>query len=131
MIFRFIAVLILLTSGLQVQAQQVTVEYEPAIIELIEDLASYHKSKERMGWRIQFYSTTDRRKMEQTIARLKKTHKNTTFSWTYNSPFYQLRAGTFAHKSDAKALLFALKREYPGAFLVQDKISVSDLRGSL
>jgi hypothetical protein len=79
------------------------------------------------GWRIQFYSTTDRRNMENTIRRLKKQYPDVKFTWIYNEPFYQIRAGAFLRRSDALPLQFELKNEFPGAFPVADKIENIEL----
>ena len=79
------------------------------------------------GWRIQFYSTTDRRNMESTIRTLERKYPNVKFSWVYNSPYYQVRAGAFLSRKDLLRLQYALKRDYPGAFPVQDKIDIKEL----
>lgn len=128
---RLIAFIVSTIWSVNVSAQQISVTYEPEVAAMVEQLITYNDSDERMGWQIQFYSTTDRRNMEQTIRRLKQTYNNIRVSWSYNNPFYQVRAGNFAYRSHARPLLFALKKEYPGAFLVQEKISVADLRESL
>jgi len=88
------------------------------------------ESKDFKGWRIQFYSTTDRRNMESTLRRLKSKYPGTTFTWVYDTPYYRLRAGAFRYRNDLLPLQHELKKEFPGAFPIEDQIESKELTES-
>lgn len=111
-----------------VSAQTVTFVEEPQVNKKLREFESSFRSvKKIMGWRVQFYSTTDRRNMEQVIRRLKNKYPNIKFSWTYNEPFYQIKAGAFAHRKDTAPLQHLLRKEFAGAFPVQEEIETVEL----
>lgn len=86
------------------------------------------KNREKvMGWRIQFFSTTDRRTMETTLKTLKQKYPGVPFTWIFKDPLYQVRAGAFLYKKDAAPLQHLLKKEFAGAFPIQDEIEVLEL----
>jgi hypothetical protein len=109
-------------------AQTVSFIEEPQVHTKLKEFEYNARSvKKIMGWRVQFYSTTDRRNMEQIIRKLKNKYPNIKFSWTYNEPFYQIKAGAFAYRKDTAPLQHLLRKEFAGAFPVQEEIETVEL----
>lgn len=101
---------------------------ETAVQHLIDKYVQYNKSQKKIdGWRIQFFASTDRRTMESTLRRMKNAYPDIKFVWTFNEPFYHVKAGAYANRVDAIPLQYALKKEFPGAFPVREELEVLEL----
>lgn len=123
--------MVLLSMCISVSAQEVNVSAEKGILAMRNlYLNKYISESKRDGWRIQFYSTTDRRNMESTISRLKNKYPTVKFSWIFNNPYYQVRAGAFLNRKELIPLHNELKKEFPGAFPVADQVEFSELTES-
>ncbi len=119
---------ILVLSFNMAQGQSVRLIEEPAVQQLIDKYVHNNKNQKKIeGWRIQFFASTDRRTMESTLKRMKNAYPEVKFVWTYNEPFYHVKAGAYAHRSDAIPLQYALKKEFPGAFPVREELDVAEL----
>lgn len=122
---------VLMSMCFSVSAQEVNISAERGIQTMrTMYLNKYLSESKRDGWRIQFYSTTDRRNMESTISRLKNKYPNVKFSWVFNNPYYQVRAGAFLYRKELIPLQNELKKEFPGAFPVADQVEFSELTES-
>lgn len=109
-------------------AQSILWVEEPAVKSHLSQYQDKLKKTTKVnGWRVQFYSTTDRRNMETTIRQLKNKYPGLKFSWVYVEPYYQIRAGAFLYRKDTASLQHLLKKDYAGAFPIQDEIDVLDL----
>ena len=110
-------------------AQNVTIEEEPVITEMMEHFVNVNKSKEFVdGWRVQILATTDRQKLENARTAFSYRYPSITSNWEHSKPYYKLRAGAFSSKLETLRLLYLLKTEYPGAYLVKDsKIKPEEL----
>jgi hypothetical protein len=118
----------LLLSSAEVQAQSLRLVEEPAVQQLIDKYVQYNKSQKKIdGWRIQFFASTDRRTMESTLRRMKNAYPDVKFVWTFNEPFYHVKAGAYAQRVDAIPLQYVLKKEFPGAFPVREELEVLEL----
>ncbi len=101
---------------------------ETAVQHLIDKYVQYNKSQKKIdGWRIQFFASTDRRTMESTLRRMKNAYPDIKFVWTFNEPFYHVKAGAYANRVDAIPLQYVLKKEFPGAFPVREELEVLEL----
>lgn len=119
---------ILLLSSTDAQGQSLRLVEEPAVQQLIDKYVLYNKSQKKIdGWRIQFFASTDRRTMESTLRRMKNAYPDVKFVWTFNEPFYHVKAGAFAQRVDAIPLQYVLKKEFPGAFPVREELDVLEL----
>ena len=108
--------------------QQVNWREEACVRNSLSEYIEAVKNREKvMGWRIQFFSTTDRRTMETTLKTLKQKYPGVPFTWIFKDPLYQVRAGAFLYKKDAAPLQHLLKKEFAGAFPIQDEIEVLEL----
>lgn len=119
---------ILFLNSSAVQAQSLRLVEEPAVQHLIDKYVQYNKSQKKIdGWRIQFFASTDRRTMESTLRRMKNAYPDVKFVWTFNEPFYHVKAGAYAQRVDAIPLQYVLKKEFPGAFPVREELDVLEL----
>lgn len=118
--------LILSTSA--AYGQSLRLVEETAVQQLIDKYVQYNKSQKKIdGWRIQFFASTDRRVMESTLRRMKNAYPDIKFVWTFNEPFYHVKAGAYANRVDAIPLQYVLKKEFPGAFPVREELEVLEL----
>lgn len=115
-----------------VSAQKVSINEDPVISQMMKKFVEVNKQKKSVsGWRIQIYSTTDRRAMEETIKRFQQTYSYIPISWIHAKPYYQVRVGAFKTKLESLRLLSLIKEEYPEAYPVSDNnIKQADLAGA-
>ena len=127
-IFRLgvLVALTLLVSISTIGAQ--SVEIEPSISELMDLYIQKNREKDYVnGWRIQLLATTDRRAMESTRSKFSQSFPQFRSFWKHKEPYYYLRAGAFANKLEALPELKKIKRKFPSAYIVLDKIKYSEL----
>lgn len=87
------------------------------------------ETREVDGFRIQVFSTTDRRNAERV--------QNEAVSWwegafgespsttiAYIEPYYRVRLGTYASEREAENALGTVRRQYSDAFTVPDRVTV-------
>lgn len=119
---RFLIVFLVGLLSVQIAwAQNVKIEEEPVVTEMLEHFINVNKSKEFVeGWRVQVLATTDRQKLESARMAFSYRYPSISSSWEHSKPYYKLRAGAFASKLETLRLLYLLKPEYPGAYLVKD-----------
>ncbi len=104
-----------------IQAQNITINEDPAISRMMIRMLDINRSQNRVdGWRIQILATTDRRKMEDAKDRFLATYPQIDVDWIHAKPYYKLRVGAFESRIDANRLLYQLKRDYPSAYLAKD-----------
>ena len=72
------------------------------------------------GWRVQILATPDRQRLDQARQSFQVRYPNVSSDWVHSKPYYKLRAGAFASKLEALRLLYIMKEDYPGAYLVKD-----------
>lgn len=114
-------------SGASTLAAQ-TVKEEASITELMDAYVKKNREKNYVnGWRIQLLATTDRRAMESTRRKFARTFPQIRSFWKHKEPYYYLRAGAFANKLEALPELQKIKRKFPRAYIVIDKIKYSEL----
>ena len=114
-------VLIVTTSTLIAEAQNVTIMEDFPIAKMMESYISKNKTTYQIeGWRIQIMATTDRRKMEEAKSEFLMNYPQISVDWTHSKPYYRLRAGAFTSKLDAVRLLHVLKEDYPSAYPAKD-----------
>ncbi len=110
-------------------AQKVEFREEPAVKRYL-DLhlqANRDPSRKIDVWRIQIAATVDRRQMEAAKASFKRKYSWFNIINTYSEPYYKLQVGAYHQKSGAESILYQLKKDYPGAYLVRDKVRLSEL----
>ena len=115
-----------------VQSQNVVINEDFPIGQIMDRYIQINKSTAKVeGWRIQVMATTDRSKVETAKTDFQRQYPTISVDWTHSKPYYRLRAGAFSTKLEASKLLYQLKKDYPGAYLTEDKnISPLELIGS-
>ncbi len=84
----------------------------------------YYKNKTTLrGYRIQIVTTTDRRKMEASLNKLRNVYPGYVSNWTYTEPYYKVAVGAYINKRTAKEALYHFRKDFPGSILI-----FSDLR---
>jgi hypothetical protein len=113
------------TSGLS----QVIFNEAPEIKTMIEGQIAINSSPTNKFevWRIQIVATTERRKLEAIRADFSRKYNWLKHSTDFSDPYYKLQVGAYTQRLHAEAVLFDLKRDYPGAYLVRDKVPLSEL----
>ena len=116
----------LLTSGLA--QQSINVQMDSGVKALYEVFLEQNKgSQEIDGWRLQILATTDRQRLESALQRFKNDYPSVRVDWVHTKPYYKLRAGAFATRSEAERLKYVLSRDYSGLYPVKDKINEREL----
>ena len=96
---------------------QVTVKADSRIDELMDYFVEVNQNTQFVeGWRIQLLATTDRQKMESSLAKFRALYPSISIDWTHVSPYFKLRAGAYATKLEAMRILYILQRDYPSAY---------------
>lgn len=113
------------TSGLS----QVIFNEAPEIRTMIEGQIALNRdpSFKFEVWRIQIVATTDRRKLDAIRADFSRNYNWLRHSTDFSDPYYKLQVGAYTQRLHAEAILFDLKRDFPGAYLVRDKVPLSEL----
>lgn len=74
------------------------------------------------GYRIQIFSTTDRRLWMQESDKLKTLYPDLPVYMKYDAPNFKIRVGNFFNKLEAEPYFRLLIQQYPRLFIVPDKI---------
>ncbi|MEH0158486.1 hypothetical protein V6R21_30815 [Limibacter armeniacum] len=80
------------------------------------------------GYRLLIFSGTNRRKAEEIISNLKYNMGMFDVSMEYEQPNYKVKAGTYFTKLDAHADHVQLKKAFPSAILVSERINLAKAR---
>lgn len=111
---------------------QVSVQEPETVKALMGSYEAQNRLQEDIqGWRIQIIATTDRRLMEQTKNEFRRSFPQMSSSWTHSAPYYQVQAGAYDSKQEALPELTKVKKEFPKAYLVVDRIPYEELNKQL
>ncbi len=129
--FVFVVVLAVTVGVLSAQKQVVIVE-DPGVTKMMEQYTQENKARQALdGWRVQILATPDRQNLDKSLQVFQSRFPNLTADWVHHNPYYKIRVGAFATKLEAMRLLYLLKPEYPGAYLVSDnKMKPTELLGN-
>lgn len=110
-------------------AQSVTFREEPAVRRTLDLHTQANLDPERKleVHRIQIAATVDRRQMEDARKMFQRRYPDFTLTTTYSEPYYKLRVGAYYYRRNAEMALYRLKGDYPGAYLVRDKVKLTEL----
>ena len=80
------------------------------------------------GWRIQITNTDDRRKMEKALVDFRRYFPEIKYTkWKQVSPYYKVIIGAYDSKLDVLAFLQEVKKHFPSAIPIIDKIDEEEL----
>jgi len=83
-----------------------------------------------MGYRVQIYYGSDRRKMYSEQAQFKSEYPKMNTYITYKEPNYYLRVGDFRTRLEAQRFMNELRATYPTLFIFREKINAQNLEYS-
>ena len=114
-----------------IKAQGITVNEEPSITRMMDIYANGNKAKTAEqtidGFRIQLVATTDRRKVDQIQGAFTTRYPGVYAGWSQAAPYYRVRIGGFVSRNDATKFLTNIKKDYPDAYIVADKVKTTEL----
>ena len=79
------------------------------------------------GFRIQIFASTDRRQVESGQSTFASRYPTTFVTWQQAKPYYRLRVGAFSSRSDATRFLQNIRRDYPDAYIVPDRVKTNEI----
>jgi hypothetical protein len=113
------------------KAQGITVNEEPTITRMMDIYANGNKARTAEqtidGFRIQLAATTDRRKVDQMQGAFASRYPGVYAGWSQAAPYYRVRIGGFISRNDATKYLGNIKKDYPDAYIVADKVKTTEL----
>ena len=109
-------------------AGQVNINEEAKISRLMNSYISQSKSSNfTQAWRIQLITTNDRRKMENVRGKFGSLYPGYQITWKHVSPYYHVQVGAYRTKLELQGFLLQLKKDFPNAIPVMDKIRKTEL----
>jgi hypothetical protein len=79
------------------------------------------------GFRIQLMATTDRRKVDEALALFGSRYPGVFSTWSQAAPYYRVRIGGFSARTEASNYLNKIKKDYPDAYIVPDRVKTSEI----
>jgi uncharacterized protein Veg len=126
-----VGVMLLFATISTVRAQGITVNEEPTITRMMDIYANGNKARTAEqtidGFRIQLAATTDRRKVDQMQGAFTARYPGVFAGWSQAAPYYRVRIGGFTSRNDATKFLGNIKKDYPDAYIVADKVKTTEL----
>ena len=120
-------ILFLFSGGAFAQQRgKVEVIKDPQIDSLIARRAALSRSSKNSvayGFRVQVFSSTDRKKAYAEQAKFKSSYPTIHSYISYAEPYYKLRVGDFRTRLEAEKLISKLKRNYEGLFIFAEPIN--------
>lgn len=119
------SILLIITNISNAQSN-IRYDVDPAIENISEIHAeAWNKINAIDGYRIQIVSlsgSNSRKSAQTVIDEFSVNHPNISAYISYYEPNFRVRIGDYREKIDAARELSDIQREYPGAFIVKDKI---------
>lgn len=128
-VFQFILILglYLLTSG-SMLGQSLTFSEDENLVRAINKYKELNFGQEKISvWKVQVMVTSDRRLMETNLKKLSNEYKDIKFSWDFRVPYYYLKCGIYANKTDALGLVYEMKtKNYASAVAVNEQVEAEE-----
>lgn len=127
-----LSIVLVFISFVSMKAQGgVTINEEPIITKMMDAYMGVNKATTSTqvidGFRIQLMATTDRRKVDQMMASFSARYQDAPVTWTQVQPYYKVRVGAFTSKDGATKYLQSIKKDYPDAYIVTDKVKTTEI----
>lgn len=133
----FILFILTFITVVNVQAQSITVNEEPTISRMMETYVSGGKAATSPsttntvqvidGFRIQLMATTDRLKVDEAQSSFAARYPGVYTGWSQAKPYYRVRVGGFSSRTEASNFLQKIKKEYPDAYIVPDRVKTTEI----
>ncbi len=124
---KYILIFLFITSCTGLLAQKIEVIEDSTIVKMVRAYVDANKRTKLDGWRIQILSTTDRKKMEETLEIAKQKFPAYYIDWIHNKPYYKINLGAFLKKSEAQSKIAKIRTMFPNSYITQDKIKPKEL----
>lgn len=125
-LFTLFFILFMYISQSYSQQSGVTIDMESGIENVLElHKAAWIKVKKIDGYRIQivaFAGSNASEKAAKMKEEVEKNFKETPCYISYYEPNFRIRLGDFRSRMEAQRMLNTVKLQYPGSFIVADKI---------
>ena len=103
-------------------AQEIQLNEPPIVTKMTERWAELNRAAPGIeGWRVQLFSSTDRKKVEEAKTAFLQNYPTVPCDWVQEKPYYKLRAGAFVTKFETMRLIRDLQADYPGAYATKDR----------
>ena len=127
-LLKIMSSLVLCFFAFSIIAQNIIINENDRISEM---MSIYKKANEQenfvQAWRIQIITTDDRRKMETARAKFNGLYPAIKTNWKHVSPWYHLKAGAYKNKLELQGFLIQVKRNFPGAIPIMDRVQKEEL----
>ena len=134
----------LVMSFSTIKAQNVTINEEPTITKMMVVYAGKGKPVANTpaptggstayqmidGFRVQLVASNDRRKAEEIQAAFTSRYPGVHVGIVQQAPYYKVRVGGFANRSDAMSYLQKIKSSHPDAYVVPDRVKTTEMSGN-
>jgi hypothetical protein len=120
-------ILIFVYNLSNLSAQKIEIVEDSLIVKMTKAYIDANKRVKIDGWRIQILSTTDRKKMEETLEIAKAKYPEFYIDWVHNKPYYKINVGAFLKKAEAQSKLSKVRQAFPNSYIMQDKIKPKEL----
>ena len=94
--------------------------YDPRLEILLE---RYNKTHEIRGYRIQIISSSKKELARKAMSRFASLYQDIEAYEVYQQPFFIIKVGDFLTKLEAVKVLREIESEFPGSFVLPDKIT--------
>ncbi len=118
-------------------AQNITINEEPVITRMMETYITGGKSASTPstggtvqivdGFRVQLLATTDRLKVDEAQSLFASRYPGVYNGWSQAKPYYRVRIGAFTSRTEASNFLQKIKKDYPDAYIVPDRVKTSEI----
>lgn len=126
-----LSIVLIFFTFVTAKAQGVTISEEPTITKMMEVYTGINKATTSTqtidGFRIQLMATTDRRKVDQLMSDFSGRYQGVPVTWSQAQPYYRVRVGAFVNRDGATKYLQNIKKDYPDAYIVTDKVKTTEV----
>lgn len=113
------------------QSNNLNIKQSPEVKELVEKHKKVNEANyEFDGWRVQIFSaggTNSKDKANLAKAEFLSKYPDTKVYIVFNAPYFKVRLGNFRTKIEALHFIEEIKKDYPFAFAVIDKIEPPEI----
>ena len=109
---------------------QNNIKYEKGVKDLVRKYEQMQLDKSKIdGWRIQISFANKKSEItKKKIMLMNRFPAINAIYLTYTPPYYRLRIGNFRTKLEGEKLKYEIKKYYPNAYLVPEKINIEELK---
>ena len=100
-------------------------DIKPRLDSLVTVIAEKNKEvKYAVGYRITVFNGNDRAEYDRTKKRIKELLPDIRIYDSFSNPTYRIKVGDFTEKTDALSPYLTLKKEFPAARLIRDRVNL-------